>query len=137
MVLYHIGVVQLLWEKKKTCHGDGKKRRTEDMVVTLVTLRASTVTLPNPREKIIPCRSYRQKHRLVNFLHNLYQNNTINKETGSCHELCNPPHFHQQLKQQQFNLYLGSIFGKCGPNETVLSSSVTKLGDMSQQPLCL
>lgn len=37
------------------------------------------------------------------------------------------------IKSKQLNPYLESIFDKCGPNETVLSSSVTKLGDMSQQ----
>lgn len=41
------------------------------------------------------------------------------------------------IKAKQLSPYLEFAFGKCGPNETVLSSSVTKLGDMSQQPLCL
>lgn len=51
----------------------------------------------------------------------------------SCAILCTLP----PIKTKQLNPYLESIFSKCGPNETVLSSSVTKLGDMSQQPLCL
>lgn len=59
-------------KKKRTEMCDRKKKRTEDMLVTL----ASMVTLPNPKVKS-PWRTYRQWHLLTNLLYNLYQNNPI------------------------------------------------------------
>jgi len=39
--------------------------------------------------------------------------------------------------KQWYPYFLEALFGEGGPNETVLSSTVTKLGDMSKQPLGL
>lgn len=87
-------------KKSKTLRLEGrKKKQIQDMLVTLVTLRDSTVTLPNSTLKVetasFSCKRRFTIIRLFQFISKQHYQLIIR---GSCRKLCNPLYFQHQLK---------------------------------------